>query len=167
MNSHLDLLLKRFDRAAFECEVEEELKFHIGMQAQAYERQGLTPEEAFAKAALRFGDFTQIKTQCIRIGKQSGVRTLAMRILFTVAFLLGLLIRISSWEFHLTRVGDLLIMIAIFGSLLLYAKRSGPTVFSAERKPFQLGLNKASDSLPLSFDDKGRTPFERVRADDR
>jgi len=138
MNSHLDLLLKRFDRAAFECEVEEELKFHIGMQAQAYERQGLTPEEAFAKAALRFGDFTQIKTQCIRIGKQSGVRTLAMRILFTVAFLLGLLIRISSWEFHLTRVGDLLIMIAVFGSLLL-RKKKRPNCFQCREKTVSVG----------------------------
>ncbi len=167
MNSRLDPLLKRFDQAAFECEVEEELKFHITMQAEAYERLGLTPEEALARATLRFGNVAQIKTQCLRIGKQSGVRTLAMRILFTVTFLLGVLIRILSWDFHLTRVGDLLIMIAVFGSLLLYAKRSGPTVFSTARKPFQLGLNKASDSVPLSFDDKGRTPFERVRADDR
>jgi len=167
MNSPLDLLLKRFDRAAFEYEVEEELKFHIGMQAQAYERQGLTPEEAFAKAALRFGDFAQIKTQCIRIGKQSGVRTLAMRILFTIAFLLGLLIRISSWEFHLTRVGDLMMMIAVFGGLLLYAKRTGTTMFRPKKESFRLGLNSGSDSMPLGFDEEGRTPFERVRAEDR
>lgn len=167
MNISLEQLLDRFERSALEREVEEELQFHINMQAGDYERQGLTPEEAFAKAALRFGDFAQIKTQCIRIGKQNGARTLAMRILFTSAFLLGVLIRILSSEFHLTRVGDLLIMIAVFGGLLLYAKKSGPSVLKTERKPFQLGLNKASDSMPLSFDDKGRTPFERVRADDR
>jgi len=167
VNISLEQLLDRFERSALEREVEEELQFHINMQAGDYERQGLTPEEAFAKAALRFGDFAQIKTQCIRIGKQNGARTLAMRILFTSAFLLGVLIRILSSEFHLTRVGDLLIMIAVFGGLLLYAKRSGPSVLKTERKPFQLGLNKASESMPVSFDDKGRTPFERVRAEDR
>jgi len=167
MNISLEQLLNRFERTALEREVEEELHFHIEMQAGDYERQGLTPEEAFAKAALRFGDFAQIKRQCIRIGKQSGARTLAMRILFTLAFLLGVLIRILSSEFHVTRVGDLLIMIAVFGGLLLYAKKSGPSVFRTGRKPFQLGLNKTSESMPVSFDDKGRTPFERVRADDR
>ena len=167
MNNSLEQLLDRFERSAFEREVEEELQFHIEMQARDYERQGLPQEEAFAKVALRFGDFAQIKTQCIRIGKQNGARTLAMRILFTAAFLLGVLIRIVSSEFHVTRVGDLLIMISVFGGLLLYSKRSGPTLFRTARKPFQLGLNKTSDSMPLGFDDKGRTPFERVSADDR
>lgn len=164
MNNSLEQL---FEQTAFERELEEEFQFHIEMQARDYEKQGLTSEEAYARAALRFGNFAQIKMQCIRIGKQNGARTLAMRILFTVAFLLGVLIRILSSEFHVTRVGDLLIMISVFGGLLLYAKRRGPTVFRGGRKPFQLGLNKASDSMPLSFDDKGRTPFERVRADDR
>jgi hypothetical protein len=167
VNISLEHLLDRFERSALEREVEEELQFHIEMQARDYERQGLTPEEAFAKAALRFGDFGQIKMQCMRIGKQNGARTVAMRILFTVAFLLGVLIRILSSEFHVTRVGDLLIMISVFGGLLLYAKRSSPSVFRTGGKPFQLGLNKASDSMPLSFDDKGRTPFERARADDQ
>ena len=167
MNISLEHLLDRLERSALEREVEDELQFHINMQAVDYERQGLTPEEAFAKAALRFGDFAKIKTQCMRIGKQNGARTLAMRILFTLAFLLGVLIRILSSEFHVTRVGDLLIMIAVFGGLLLYAKRSGPSVLKTGRKPFQLELNKGSDSMPLNFDDKGRTPFERVRADDR
>ena len=167
MNNPLEQLLDRFERSALEREVEEELQFHIEMQAEEYERQGLTPEEAFARAAVRFGDFAQIKTQCIRIGKQNGARTLAMRILFTLAFLLGVLIRILSSEFHVTRVGDLLMMIAVFGGLLLYAKRRGPSVFRSGKTPFQLGLNNVSDSMPLSFDDKGRTPFERVKADDR
>jgi hypothetical protein len=167
VNSYLELLLNRFDRRAFEREVEEELQFHIEMQAHVYENQGLTPSEAHARAVLRFGDFAQIKTQCIRIGKQNSARTWAMKLLFTIAFLVGVLIRVLSSEFHLTRVGDLMIMIAVFGGLLLYGKRTGTTMFEPKQKSFRLGLNSGSDSMPLGFDEEGRTPFERVRAEDR
>ncbi len=90
-----------------------------------------------------------------------------MKSLFTMSFLLGISIRILSSEYHFTRVGDLLIMIAVFGGLLVYGKRTGPNLFRPEKKRFHLGLNKPVDSMPLGFDEKGRTPFDRVRADDR
>jgi len=167
VNNYLELLLNHFDRHAPEREVEEELRFHIEMQAQVYESQGLTPSEARARAVLRFGDFAQIKTQCIRISKQNSARTWAMKLLFTIAFLLGVSIRVLSSEFHLTRVGDVLIVIAVFGGLLLYGKRTGTTMFRPKKESFRLGLNSGSDSMPLGFDEEGRTPFERVRAEDR
>ena len=163
MNNYLD----RFDWHPLEREVEEELQFHIEMQAHVYESQGLTPSEARARAVLRFGDFAQIKTQCIQIGKQNSARTWAMKLLFTIAFLLGVSIRVLSSEFHLTRVGDLMIMIAVFGGLLLYGKRTGTTMFRPKKESLRLGLNSGSDSMPLGFDEEGRTPFERVRAEDR
>ena len=99
------------------------------MQAQHFEEQGLTPDESLARAALRFGDFARIKMECMTIGSQNTARKWAMKYLFTMAFLLGILIRILSPEYHFTRVGDLLIMIAVFGGLLLYAKRTGPNLF--------------------------------------
>ncbi len=167
MNSYLERLLNRFDRRALEREVEEELRFHIEMQAHVYESQGVTPPEAHARAVLRFGDFAQVKTQCVRIGKQNSVRTWAMKFLFTTAFLLGVSIRVMSSEFHLTRVGDLMIVIAVFGGLLLYGKQTGTTMFRPKEESFRLGLNNGSDSMPLGFDEEGRTPFERVRAEDR
>jgi len=163
VNNYLD----RFDWHPLEREVEEELQFHIEMQAHVYESQGLTPSEARARAVLRFGDFAQIKTQCIQIGKQNSARTWAMKLLFTIAFLLGVSIRVLSSEFHLTRVGDLMIMIAVFGGLLLYGKRTGTTMFRPKKESLRLGLNSGSDSMPLGFDEEGRTPFERVRAEDR
>ena len=90
-----------------------------------------------------------------------------MKLLFTIAFLLGVSIRVLSSEFHLTRVGDLMIMIAVFGGLLLYGKRTGTTMFRPKKESLRLGLNSGSDSMPLGFDEEGRTPFERVRAEDR
>ena len=89
-----------------------------------------------------------------------------MKILFAVAFCLGVLIRVFSPEYHLTRVGDLLMMIGVSGVVLVFAKRIGTTDFRMEGKPLQLGLRDGSESMPVSFDEKGRTPFERVRGDD-
>jgi len=160
-------LLNRFDRCPLEREVDEELRFHVEMQAQHYEEQGLTPDESRARAALRFGDFAQIKMECMTIASKNTAGTWAMKSLFTMSFLLGISIRILSSEYHFTRVGDLLIMIAVFGGLLVYGKRTGPNLFRPEKKRFHLGLNKPVDSMPLGFDEKGRTPFDRVRADDR
>ncbi|MGH9882481.1 MAG: permease prefix domain 1-containing protein [Pyrinomonadaceae bacterium] len=167
MNNYLDLLLNRLDRSACEREVEAELQFHIERQAEDYERQGLTPEESLAKAALRFGDFADVKMRCVQIRMQNSAGRWAMKTLFTIAFLLGVLLRIFASVSTVTRVGDVLIMIAVFGGLLLYAKRIGTTDFRTERKCIRLGLNDGSESLPLSFDEEGRTPFDRVRADDQ
>jgi hypothetical protein len=158
-----DRLLNRIERRP-EREVEEELRFHVEMQAQAYEEQGLTPEESATRAAVRFGDFAQIKKECMAIGSPATIRTWAMKSVFTMAFLVGIAIRILSNEYHFTRVGDLLIMIAIFGGLLVYAKRTGPNLFRPERESFKLGLNQ-TEAMPLAFDEKGRTPFDRVRTD--
>ena len=166
MNKSLDLLLSRFDGKTFARDVEEELQFHIEMQAGDYEKQGLTAEESLARAELRFGDFGEIKGRCIRIASQNSARMRAMKILFAIAFCLGVLIRIFSPEYHLTRIGDLLMMIGVSGVMLIFAKRIGATDFGTEGKPLRLGLRDGSESMPVSFDEKGRTPFERVRGDD-
>jgi predicted permease len=42
-------------RAAVERELDDELRFHLEMQAAEYERQGLSPEEAHRRAVLDFG----------------------------------------------------------------------------------------------------------------
>ena len=165
MNKGLDLLLSRCDGKAFSRDVEEELQFHIEMQARDYEKQGLTPEESLVRAELRFGDFAEIKVRCVRIASRNSARMRAMKILFAVAFCLGVLIRVFSPEYHLTRVGDLLMMIAVSGGLLVFAKRIGATDFRTEGSPLGLGLRDGSESMPVSFDEKGRTPFERVRGD--
>ncbi len=166
MNKSLDLLISRFDGKAFARDVEEELRFHIEMQASDYEKEGLTAEESLARAELRFGDFAEIKVRCIRIASQNNARLRAMKVLFATAFCLGVLIRVFSPEFHLTRVGDVLMMIGVSGGMLLFAKKIGATDFRTETKHLRLGLRDGSESVPVSFDEKGRTPFERVRGDD-
>lgn len=165
MNKSLELLINCFDRTRVAREVEAELQFHIEMQALDYEREGLTREESLARAELRFGNFARIKTQCIGIGLHEDARALAMKILFAIAFVLGVLIRTLGSQLNVVRVGEVLIMIGVLGGLLLYGKRLGRGRFRPEREAFRLGIADDFDSIPVSFDEKGRTPFERVRGD--
>lgn len=166
MNKGLEQLLSRLDRNAFQREVDTELRFHIEMQAEEYEREGLTPAEAAAKAAVRFGDFAQIKTECVQIGLENSMRMRAMKVVFIITFLLGVVIRSLNVEFHVTRIGDVLIMIAVFGGLLLLGKKMRAGDFGAAPEPTRLGLRNGYDSPPVAFDESGRTPFERVQSDD-
>jgi hypothetical protein len=166
VNKSLHRLRDYFDRNSLRREVEAELQFHIEMQARDYEGEGLAPKESRARAELRFGDFAQVKEQCVQIGSQNSARTWAMKFLFTIAFLLGVLIRSLNSERHITRMGDVLIMVAVFGGLLLMGKRIRVGDFMPAPEPIKLGLRRGPDPLPRAFDEKGRTPFERVQADD-
>ncbi len=151
----------RHDRQALECEIDEELRFHIETQARAYEMDGFEPEEAFAKAAVRFGDVTDIKRQCVRIRQRHSVTAWVMKALFAISFLLGVVVRTLSIEANVTQVGNLLLMIGVLGLLLIFGKRVGSTIFPRDRESIELGLRDGV--LPVSFDEQGRTPFDRVR----
>ena len=163
MNRIVRLLIVGFDRRAFAREVEAELHFHIEMQARDYEKAGLTPEEARIRAALRFGDFSRIKTECMRVGLYSDARIGAMKIIFALAFVLGVSIRIVSSQVNVMHIGDILMAIGVLGWLLLYGRRMAS--FRPETEPLRLGIADAHESKPVGFDEKGRTPFERVRED--
>jgi hypothetical protein len=163
VNKSLHRLRDYFDRNSLRREVEEELQFHIEMQARDYEREGLTAEESLARAELRFGDFAQVKEQCVQIGLQNSARTWPMEILFTIAFLLGVLIRSLNSERHITRMGDVLIMIAVFGGLLLMGKRIRMGDFMPAPEPIRLGLRRGPHSVPRAFDEKGRTPLNEFK----
>lgn len=154
-----------FDRSSSPSEVEEELQFHIEMQARDFERAGLSREDSVAQAEMRFGNFSRIKRECMAIGLKSSFSVRVQKCLFTAAFLLGVLIRSLDQSVSITRVGDVLIMIAVFGGLMMMGKtirmRGHQTV-----EPLSLGLRSAPRTEPpVAFDENGRTPFERVRAD--
>ena len=56
-----------FWRVPVETEVNEELEAHIELQTRRYVREGLSPEEARARAVARFGDASAIRHQCTDI----------------------------------------------------------------------------------------------------
>ncbi len=151
-------------KKTIEGEVDEEFQFHLEMQAHDYEDLGLLPEVSRAMAHERFGDVEQIKKECIQIGSGRRILVVFLNSVFILSLLAGLFLRLFIPENHMNRVGDCLMMIGGLGILLVYFKQAGTFFWRSTSEPFHLGLNVHSP--PVSFDEKGRTPFDRVRADD-
>jgi hypothetical protein len=160
----LQLIRRRAGKHVIESEVDEELNFHIDTQTDDYEHLGLSREDSRAMAEARFGDVERIRTECIRIGSGKSVLIWILNSVFLMSLLVGLLLRALIPEMHVNRVGDVMMMIGGLGILLVYAKQAGTSVFSPNKKSLQLGLN--SNTPPPSFDEQGRTPFDRVRSDE-
>ena len=160
MKNFLKSITRRSRQSSIENEVEEELHFHIDMQTCDYESRGITPEESRVMAEARFGDIEKIKSECISISTGKTFLTWVLTFVFLTSLIVGLIVRVLSPEMHVTRVGDVMMMIGGLGILLVYAKRAGSMVFSKSNS-VRLGLN---NSPPVSFDEQGRTPFERVKS---
>jgi hypothetical protein len=147
-------------KPTIETEVDEELTFHIDMQTRDYESQGMSREQSRTMAESRFGNVIQIKKECVRIGSGNTFLIWILDAVFMMSLVMGLLLRLFGPEMHVNRVGDVMMMIGGLGILLVYVKHCGANVFSStSQKP--LGLN----TPPVGFDEKGRTPFDRVRED--
>jgi len=154
-----------FDRRALQRQVEEELQFHIEMRAQDYEKEGMNFDASLEKAKLRFGDFELVKSQCVEISARNSVGIWILKVVFTISFLLGVLIRSLTPELSVTQIGTILIMIGVFGGLMLIGKTIRVRDLTSAPEPLRLGLHSIADSIPLAFDENGRTPFERVKSD--
>jgi hypothetical protein len=148
---------------SIENDVDEEFRFHIDMQTNAYEDRGHASAESRAMANARFGDVEKIRTECVRISSGKSILIWALNSVFLLSLLIGLLLRVLGPEMHINRVGDVLMMIGGLGILLVYAKQAGASVYRPTAKTLHLGLENGP---PITFDEKGRSPFDRVRADD-
>jgi len=158
----LSHLFKR--KATIEREVDEELLFHIDNQADDYETAGRSPEESRKMAESRFGDVEKIRTECIRIESGRRVLVLVLNSLFIASLLVGLFFRAAIPLAQVNRVGDVMMMIGVLGILLVYFKQAGTFVLRSGSDRLPLGLNK--DAQPTGFDAQGRSPFDRVKADE-
>ena len=104
-------------------EVEEELRFHIEMQARDFESDGLPPDTAYVRATQRFGNSTKIKRECIGILVEDTRTVHVVKLLFKMLLLAGVLIKFLTSEFRQQQIGYMLLMIGVLGMLLLWAKR--------------------------------------------
>ena len=154
-------LFKR--KQTFEKEVNDELHFHIDMQTDEYERMGIATQSSRQMAKQRFGNVDQIKKECVRIGSRASVLIQLVLSVFLINLLVGLVLKLLVPESHINRVGDVMIMIGTLGVLLLYIKQAGA---SRSRSDSGLKLDLNTGSPPVAFDEKGRTPFDRVRTED-
>lgn len=149
-----------------EREVEEELRFHLELSTQAHLQLNLTLIEARAAALKRFGNFEQIKDECVEISSRRHPLILVLKSFLVLVFLAGVAVRVFSPEYHLTHLGDVLIMVGILGRLFVYARGLSPSSFvskPADRSP--LRLRDQSETSIAAHDQDKRTPVERVICD--
>jgi hypothetical protein len=138
---------------AIEREVEEELRFHLDLLTEQQLHHANTPDEARAFALSRFGDVERVKDECVEISKRNRVFIRALKSLFVLVFLAGILVRIFSTELHVERVGHMLIAIGFMGRLFLYVRGLKPAVFRQESDTSSpLRLN-STHKMPASLFD--------------
>jgi hypothetical protein len=72
-------------------------------------------------------------------------------------------IRIWAPEYHVTRVGDVLMAVGLLGRLWLYVRSLVPSNFTSKSEESSpLRLRDDVQSLIAAYDDKKHTPVERV-----
>ena len=153
---------RRWDSRRVHSEVEAELQFHLDLLTEEHCRQNIPWEQAQATARERFGNVREIRDECIRIARRNHPAVLAMKWFFGFVFVTGVLVRVFSPEYHLTRVGGILMTVGVLSRVLLYLRGINPSKYVS--KPDELALMKLNDS-PTSltaYDDRKRTPVERV-----
>ncbi len=179
-------ILRHFRVEALGREVEEELRFHIEMRTRGNIAAGMSPEDAKADALRRFGDFEHVKSECSEIRREKLMGGVNMKVMRGIAWVMlgcGLTLIITG-EFHTVRqAGQMLVCIAVFWWLLLYLRATRPDqqrinqhLEAAEQTILNLtapvgGLDESAVAEPplrqvAPRDDLGRTPVERLLAED-
>jgi hypothetical protein len=155
-------LFGSFDREQLENEIDEELRFHLESLTAANLQQDLTFAEAKAAALKRFGNVQQIKNQCVEISRRNRPMIRFLKVLMIALFLLGVLIRVSSTEMHVTRIGDILMFVGVMGRLLVHLRGWRPAENCADpptTSPLML-IDKTQTAD--AYERRTITPVERL-----
>lgn len=152
---------RRWDRGRVHREIEEELQLHIEMLTEEHCRQNIPRKQAKEKAIKRFGNFEQIRDECLEIARRNQPLILALKWFCGFIFLAGVLVRIYGNDYHITRVGTLLMEVAALARLLLYLRGKSPKHAKGDDESVLLKLDISPLSL-ATYDKTGRTPVERV-----
>jgi len=159
-------LFKRFERKDFERDVEDELLFHIDLLTQQYLQQGLPLEEAREAALKRFGNMSEIKNECVKIGDRNNSLLVLLKVGLLAVFLFGVLMRIFIPIKNFTHLADVLMMLAVLGRLFMYVRGLNPTIFLPKQNTLsRLGLSNKTEPRISSYDHRPLTPLERVISD--
>ena len=129
MKNAIANLLKSSNRKQIAFEVEDELQFHIEMLERKYVQDGMSAAAAKAAALRRFGSLERAMKQCVDIRSRNSLLRRVLKISLIILGLTGFLIRIVSSDLRIDHVGDVLIVIAIAGRLLLYVRGLSPSTF--------------------------------------
>ena len=153
---------RRLRRRGLQNEIEEELQFHLDLLTEEHCRPDIPWEQARAAALKRFGNVEQITDECVRIARRNQPVVVGLKWLFGFVFVTGVLISVFGIETGVVRVGHVLMQVGVFGRLLLYVRGIDPSKYvKRHHDPAPLKLNDPQLSF-AAFDQKGRTPVERV-----
>lgn len=122
-------LFKNSNRRQIVFEVEDELQFHIEMLERKYVQDGMSASAAKAAALRRFGSLERAMKHCVDIRSRNSLLRRVLKTSLILLGLTGLSIRILSSDLNVDHIGDILIMIAIAGRLLLYVRGLSPSTF--------------------------------------
>ena len=129
MKFEIPNLFKNSNRNQIAFEVEDELQFHIEMLERKYVQDGMSAAAARAAALRRFGSIERAMKQCVNIRSRNSLLRRVLKLSLILLGIAGFLIRIISTERNVDHIGDIFIMIAIFGRLLLYVRGLSPSTF--------------------------------------
>jgi hypothetical protein len=156
-------VFRSLDRKEVELEVEEEMRFHLDQLKEQHLEQGMSPDQAREASRKRFGDVQEITRQCVEISARSRPLFRVLKGFFTLLFFAGVLVRIYRRDLHLSHFGDVLMMVAVSGRLFLYVRGLSPSSFFPDKNAGSpLRLNDREHQPVSAYDDKRRTPTERV-----
>src|SRR5919106_2378035 len=122
-------LFKNNNRKQIVFEVEDELQFHIEMLERKYVQDGMSAAAAKAAALRRFGSLEKAMKQCVDIRSRNSLVRRILKVSTIILALAGFSIRIISSNVKVDHVGDLLMMIAVAGRLLLYVRGLSRSAF--------------------------------------
>ena len=154
-------LFQRLDRQQGKREIEEELRFHLDRLTEENCRQDISWDEARALAQQRFGNLEQFRDQCVEISRRNHPSLRALKLFVSLVFLMGILVRVFSPEYHVTRVGTILMAVGFLGRLLLYVRGLNPPSITNPDDSAPLKLFDSKVSIE-AYDQRNRTPVERV-----
>jgi hypothetical protein len=123
-----------------ELDVEEELRLHIDLLLHDNIQRGMSPEEAQAATLKRFGNLDRVKSECVEICRRNHPLQRTFKVCVILLFLTGVILRISSTQLHVGRIGTTLIIIAIASRLLLHVRSLTPSRFLQTNKPTSFSL---------------------------
>ena len=156
-------LFHRFDPEQTRREIDEELRFHLDLLTEEHVRRSMSCAEASEAACTRFGNLEQITDECAQIKRRQHPAIRALKSFLVLVFLSGVVIRIFAPEYHVTRVGDVLMAVGLLGRLWLYVRGLVPSSFiNKSEAGSPLRLRDEIQSLIAVYDEKKHTPVERV-----
>ena len=159
-------LSRLLNSKSIEREVEEELHFHLDLLTEKYIAHGISRGQAEGFAARRFGNVDQIRDQCLEISMRNSPQVRALKSLLILVFLIGIFVRIMGTEYHVTRMGTILMTLGLLGRLLLYVRGLSPSRFlSKPDASSRLVLSEHSQMSVAAYDQNGHTPLERLISD--